>query len=159
MLGASGTMVYTHEMTHNSMVLSILKGMVNEGEGPESFATGMLESATNVSEKGLVLTVSIREIKIRPAYHTWRSCCPILLSRCSSWLHAWSFDVLNSGLCWRDIVTGVLTDQQKWNGTVRLKIITLKTSYGKQAHVDDRIVPYNCRRSSWIQNLSMLCWS
>ena len=73
MLGASGTMVYTHEMTHNSDGSIYFEGHGRrEGEGPESFATGMLESVTNVSEKGLVLNSFYQGDKDSTTrYHTY----------------------------------------------------------------------------------------
>ena len=95
-------MVYTHEMTHNSDGSVYFEGHGRrEGEGPESFATGMLESVTNVSEKGLVLNSFYQGDKDSTTrYHTYDP-----VARFSSadalrdYMHG-VFDVLNLlGLC------------------------------------------------------------
>ena len=68
MLGASGTMVYTHEMTHNSDGSIYFEGHGRrEGEGPESFATGSVRVCNQMLAKKVSCSIaSIREIKIRP---------------------------------------------------------------------------------------------
>ena len=160
MLGASGTMVYTHEMTHNSDGSIYFEGHGRrEGEGPESFATGMLESVTNVSEKGLVLNSFYQGDKDSTTrYHTYDP-----VARFSSadalrdYMHG-VFDVLNLlDYVEGDIVTGVLTDQQKMKWYRKAENYNFeKTSYGKQAHADDRIVPITAEEAAKLKSVDAL---
>ena len=160
MLGASGTMVYTHEMTHNSDGSIYFEGHGRrEGEGPESFATGMLESVTNVSEKGLVLNSFYQGDKDSTTrYHTYDP-----VGRFSSadalrdYMHG-VFDVLNLlDYVEGDVVTGVLTDQQKMKWYRKAENYNFeKTSYGKQAHADDRIVPITAEEAAKLKSVDDL---
>ncbi len=160
MLGASGTMVYTHEMTHNSDGSIYFEGHGRrEGEGPESFATGMLESVTNVSEKGLVLNSFYQGDKDSTTrYHTYDP-----VARFSSadalrdYMHG-VFDVLNLlDYVEGDIVTGVLTDQQKMKWYRKAENYKFEnTSYGKQAHADDRIVPITAEEAAKLKSVDAL---
>ena len=160
LLGAYGTMVYTHEMTHNSDGSVYFEGHGRrEGEGAESFATGMLESVTNVSEKALVLNSFYQGDKDSTSrYHTYDP-----VARFSSaealrdYMHG-VFDVLNLlDYVEGDVATSLLNNQQKMKWYRKAENYNIeKTSYGKPSHADDRIVHITAEEAAELQSVDDL---